>query len=183
MLQSISCSDIGKCLSLEVHRAPTDTDMPYAVYTGACCIHWFVSADEFTGMPFTALHPGWMESDVFLYLLPILFACILSTSSNCLFSIFEKSRVYLLQNELRGEKTARMLSGVAQIHLILLIYGLISGYIALQRALLMMQVSTRSLPVCVTVLIFSFTFELQSKSGANMLLVSGHLCTFGFGSA
>ena len=48
----------------------------------------------------------------------------------------------------------------------------VSGIAASQRALVMMQIFCRSLPVSVSILICILTFELLSKSSANMLHVS-----------
>ena len=65
-----------------------------------------------------------------------------------------------------------ILSDVAQTQHICLIYSLISKLSALQRALVMMRVSGRSLPVSVKVLRCFFNFELQSESKANRFHVS-----------
>ena len=74
-----------------------------------------------------------------------------------------------------------MFSDVAQIQLIYSIYNLIREVTALQRSLVMMQVSARRLPVSASVLKYTFTFQLQSESIANIFHVSGYFCTVGFG--
>ena len=62
-----------------------------------------------------------------------------------------------------------------------LIYNLISEITALQRALVMMQVSGQCFPLFVSVIMFFFTFEVQSRSSANIPHVFGHFCSVGFG--
>ena len=47
--------------------------------------------------------------------------------------------------------------------------------------IVMMQITSRSLPVSTSVLLFIHTFELQSESRAQMFHISGYLCTFDFG--
>ena len=61
-----------------------------------------------------------------------------------------------------------------QIKLICSIQSLSSGVTALQRALVLMQVFGRRLPVSVSVLIWIFTFEFQPESSANKFHVSGY---------
>ena len=70
---------------------------------------------------------------------------------------------------------------MTQIQLICLIYILISGFAALQRAIVMMQVPGQSLPVSVSVFICILTFELQPESSACMFHVSGFFCIMVYG--
>ena len=74
-----------------------------------------------------------------------------------------------------------MFFDVAQIQLICLTHILISGFIALQRALVMMQVSDSCLLVSVRIVLCIFTLELQSESSGIMFDVSGYFCSVGFG--
>ena len=68
-----------------------------------------------------------------------------------------------------GENIVTGFCQVAQIQLICLTYRLVRMVFALQKALVIMRVSCRSLSVSVSDLLFVCTFELQSESSANMI--------------
>ena len=102
--RSISYSDIGKCLIVGI-ILPVDQKRCVISCLYLCVFDPSVSVDGIvTGMLFTLLHPGRTETDVIRYNLAILYACILCNSNGCLFSSFESSGVYLLQNGLWGQK-------------------------------------------------------------------------------
>ena len=98
VLLSQSCTRTAENVSVsESSLLPTGTDVVHSVNACAYIIHQFLMAGLFTGMLITVLHPERMGTDVFLYLLSVHSACILSLSSECLFCPFKISRVYLLQ--------------------------------------------------------------------------------------
>ena len=73
---------------------------------------------------------------------------------------------------MRAKISAQMLSDVARFQLICSVCSPIIRGIAKQGAVIMMRVSGKSSPVSFSVLIFSFTFELQSESSANVFHIS-----------
>ena len=60
------------------------------------------------------------------------------------------------------------------------IFSLVSGFVALQRALAMLRVSVRSLPVSLRVLICISTFELRSEPRTNIFHISGYFWNISF---
>ena len=135
-------------------------------------------------MYFNVVRPGRMETDVFFYFLAIHFTCFLSHFSECLFCRLEIYCVYLVQNglwERKHQPSKWMFFALAQIQLIRSIYLQINEITALQRALVMMEFSDRSLLVSVTDLIWILTVELQSEQNANVFHVSDSFWTVGFG--
>ena len=90
-------------------------------------------------------------------------------------------RCYLTAEWIATAKTSgRMFSNVTLMRLIWLINNPVSGVTALQKALVMMQISGRTLQVSVSVLIFIFPFECHSESSAIVFQVSCYVCILGF---
>ena len=75
-------------------------------------------------MLLTDLHPGWMKTDVSLYLLGNPSACIVFQWMTNLFLV--RFRFFTAVWIVRSETSARMFSDVAQIQLICLAYSFIS---------------------------------------------------------
>ena len=67
-------------------------------------LHRLLLADWFTGMLVTVLNPGRTGADVFLYVVPIVSASVLSISSECLFSAFKTTPLFILQSGLWEQK-------------------------------------------------------------------------------
>ena len=124
-----------------------------------------------------------METDVFDKSSCIDSACVLSFASNCPFSSSEIFVfVFTYCRKFCKTKTSKwMFSDLAEIELIHSKCIVISGFITLQKALVMMQFYWRSIHLSVCVLLCIFTCEFLSEFSTNMLHMSGYFCIFGFG--
>ena len=80
-----------------------------------------------------------------------------------------------------AKRSARMLLDVVEIQVIRLDYSLVGVVIALERVIVMMWSSSRSLLVSVSVLKSIFTMNLQSDSSVNVLHFLAYFGSFGIG--
>ena len=136
----------------------------------------------FAGVILTVLYPE-MDAEQFVMLNSpksiLLVVCLLLTTAYALILrvfVFTYSRM-----DWEAKPSMGMFFDVALIQLICWINIPFSGVIAVQTALIMLlQVSGRSLPVSVSVIICTFIFALQSESGASIFHVSGSFCTIDF---
>ena len=98
--KSFSYSDIGKCLSVGVVLL-SDRNRCVISCLCMCKLYQTVSVSRLaTGVFFTVLYTAGMESDVFWFFSRIHSSDILYISNEWPFSVFESSRLYLLQKRL-----------------------------------------------------------------------------------
>ena len=123
---------------------------------------------------------GWkpMCSEILSQFFLLVFHVLLAGVSSLLFRVL---RVTYGKTDCWAKTSRWIFSHVVLIQVIRSICSVISGIDAFQLAYVILQVSVRTLPVSLSVLICIFTCELQSKSSATLFNFSGYFFPIGFG--